>query len=360
MASLKRITVVLSLAAIVLVGIVFDRFVNPPDRATGSPPASPTVGSSVVAALPSDEPTPLGGTDLPTCTAADLALSVGGWQGATGSMAGGATVINVRPEPCRIAGKPGVALFGRGGAQIATGSPPQRGGAADAVELSEGDVAWVITVWSNWCRDPPMRPLSLLISLPDDGGELHATVRERATSRDEVPRCDAQTAPSSISVPKPFASNTDFEPNVEPAGCRADALEGYLGPWGAGLGNYYASAFVLNVGGIDCLLDASPPLELRDAAGNRLVRAGQRAPGARIVLPSGWVAVARIDFANWCLAEPRLPFEFELTIGSERLRLAPATSNSELGPPSCISPGATPPPVLGYESPFDVPGLSTP
>jgi hypothetical protein len=357
MVRLKRIALLVGLLAIVIVGLVADRFVNGPTRTTGSPSTSPVGASPTAPAIPS--PTLTGGTPLRPCAAQDLALAAFGWGGATGSMAGGATLINVSPEPCGLAGKPAVALFAKSGTEIAAGGPAEPGPAGDAVELSEGDVARVITVWSNWCGDSPTRPLTLRLSLPDGGGDLDAQVREDGNSS-SLPRCDVQGAPSTIGVPTPFASLGPYEPNVEPAACRAGALAGYLGPWGAGLSNYFASVFILNSGGIDCLLPISPALELRDADGHLLVNGEQWDPDATIVLPSGWVAVARIDFASWCLAEPKLPFEFDVSIDSARLRLLPATERSVIGPPSCMVPGQTPQPVLTYESPFAVPGLSEP
>jgi len=360
MLRVKRIALLASIVAIVLVGLVADQFLNGPDHAAASPP--PATISSVLptsAATPEPPPTTQGST-TPPCTAQDLALAAGGWQGATASMAGGATLIGVAPEPCHLAGKPGLALFAKGGVMIANGEPAERGTASNAVELSEGDVAWVTTVWSNWCGEPPIRPLFIRLSLPDDGGDLEARVLEGPVSSASLPLCDSPCAPSSIGVRTAFATLPPFDPNVEPEACGAAALAGYLGPWGAGLGNYYASAFLLNAGGVDCLLQITPPLELRDADGKRLASGEQRDPNPTIVLPAGWVAVARIDFANWCRAVPKLPFEFELTIGAAPVELVPATERSEIQPPSCISPGATPPPVLGYESPFAVPGLSEP
>jgi len=363
MVPLKRIALLVSLLAIVIVGLVADRFVNGPSRTTGSP-ATPAVGGSPAATAipsrtlaPSDQPgATIGGTPLRPCTAQDLALAAFGWGGATGSMAGGATLINVSPEPCRLAGKPGVALFAKRGGPIATGGSGEPTPSGDAVELSEGDVAWVITDWSNWCGDPPARPLTLRLSLPGGAGDLDAPVREDGNSRN-IPRCDVRDAPSTIGVPTPFALLGPYEPNVEPAACRAGALTGFLGPWGAGLSNYFASVFILNGGGIDCLLPISPPLELRDADGHLLVNGEQWDPDATIVVPSGWVAVARIDFASWCVAQPKLPFQFDLSIDSRPVRLLPATERSEITPPSCMVPGQTPPPVLTYESPFAVPGL---
>src|SRR5690348_10529873 len=85
---------------------------------TGSPSLSPTAvetpESSVrvgvipwidasPSAAPTATPTPAPDTG-PPCSVDDLALAADGWTGATGSLAGGATVVNTGSATCHLSG----------------------------------------------------------------------------------------------------------------------------------------------------------------------------------------------------------------------------------------------------------------
>lgn len=330
--------------------------------------SAPTPNASA-AMLPtaSDEPDstadPL---SVSPCSADDLAMAAGGWGGATGSEAGGATLVNVSIDACRLSGKPAVELRSGEGVVASEGSPPSSDG--DAVVLVPGAVTGVITVWSNWCGDPPALPLRLRLTLPDREGILTAVVRTWDVVRAQdmslgggsfvhVPRCNAPNAPSTIGVPLPFAATgpAEVDPNVEP--CTADMLAGYLGPWGAAAGTMYANVVVLNRNGFDCAVAVSPPLQLRDAEGV-LLATGERWANADspVPLPPSRAAITMIGFANWCLAEPRLPFQLDLRIGMDRLAVAPTNDRSEIRTPFCNSAPQTSPPSLGYTGPFTIPG----
>ena len=274
------LAVLLSLAAIAIIIFTIDRFAN-------RPTAPSSTGSSGAGAIPwidatpppSAEPEPEPTIDpmsVASCTADDLAMSAGGWGGATGSMAGGAALVNVSVEPCRIGGKPVVELFSKKGAAIAESSRAEAV-AGPTVVLESGGVADVITVWMNWCGDPPVRPLFLRLSLPDGGGSLESEVREWDRGTTSLPRCDLANAPSTIGVPEPFSAPEPSSGDAEPAACTAGVLTAYLGGWGAAAGTSYANVVVLNVGGLDCLLATSPVLELRDAGG-KMLATGERCP----------------------------------------------------------------------------------
>lgn len=78
------------------------------------------------------------------------------------------------------------------------------------------------------------------------------------------------------------------------------------------------------------------------------------------VLPAGWAALTTIGFSNWCVAPPKLPFRFDLLVGSAQLKLGPTSERSAIGSPDCMSAPETPPPSLGYTGPFRVPGTPEP
>jgi hypothetical protein len=353
-----------SLALIVIAVVAISAVVLGLDRVTSRRPSTVSNSPSPAPnATIESTPTPVPLSVAP-CSPDDVAVFAGGWGGATGSMAGGASLINVSVEPCSIVGKPAVDLLASDGTLIAKGTPASPGPVG---VLVPGGLAGVITVWSNWCGETHPRDLVLRLSLLDwDRGLLAPVVIWRqpgvvgGPGPDSVPRCDTPTAPSAIGVPEPWALPGPFEPNVVAEPCAAEALAGFLGPWGAGLGNLYANAAVLNIGGVDCLLPASPLLELRDGSGKLLVTGEPWADAeSPLVLPAGWSAIARIAFANWCVASPALPLRFDLIVGGERLPIAPASERAVVAPPSCNSGLETPPPLLGYDAPFTVPGLTT-
>jgi hypothetical protein len=365
--ALNMATVIAVVVGAVFVGLVVGqlaaiRTVGPSPSATPSetPEASLPIGvipwiNATPAPSPTPEPTP-DPLSLPECTSADLALDAGGWGGATGSLAGGAVVINVSSNPCRVGGRPALGLFAKKGDAIAGGGAAESGTAGDAVVLSPGGVASIITVWSNWCGAPPPRPLFLSLSLANGGGHLAAMIREIGpSSADEVPRCDAPGAGSTIGVPLPFSAPEPSAGGYQPQACRADELAAYSGDWGAALGTSYTTLVVLNVGGFDCLLETAPSLEVRDADGRMLAVAQSEPPpssASTSMLSSGWAAVTRLAFANWCSTPPALPLQLDLVIGSTQVKVA---ARSEIPVPACMSTPQTPP-TFAYDGPLAVPG----
>jgi hypothetical protein len=349
-----------SLALIVIAVVAISAVVLGLDRVTSGRPSTVSNSPSPAPnATIESTPTPVPLSVAP-CSPDDLALEAGGWSGATGSMAGGAGLINMSIEPCSIAGWPAVDLLVND-TVIAMGTPASPG---PAVALVPGGFAGVITVWSNWCGETHPRNLVLRLSLLDWKRELLAPVvlwRQPGViggpGPDSAPRCDTPNAPSAIGVPEPWATPRAPDGGYEPESCTTVGLMAYLGSWGVAAGTSYANVVVFNQSGFDCLLATSPPLELRDANGRLLASAERWAdPDSTFLLPAGWTAISTIGFADWCAARPKLPFRFDLRIGDGQLGIAPTSARSEIGIPYCNSAPATPPPSLGYTGPFALPG----
>jgi hypothetical protein len=281
----------------------------------------------------------------------------GGWNGATGSLAGGASVINASNEPCAIGGKPGVDLFDSAARLIARGQNPTSPEPADLVPLPTGGTASVITVWSGWCGEPPARPLHLRLRLPDDKTELTARVDEAGGSETAVPRCDSPGSDSSFGVPLPFEAPEQVPPDYPPEDCAVDRLQGFLGTWGAAAGTSYASMFILNRDRVDCALGIEPRIEILDFFGHVLVNdepASSAAPGSTLALPAGSVAVGSLGFADWCSAAPASPLAANVVIDGIRL---PLELRSDIPVPPCMeAPGTSSPPGLFYDRSLAIPG----
>jgi hypothetical protein len=115
---------------------------------------------------------------------------------------------------------------------------------------------------------------------------------------------------------------------------------------------------VLNAGGLDCELPASPKLELRDAKGILLASTKpiSESPSA-VMLPTNWAAVAPIAFADWCLSTPTLPLQLNLVIGTTGVDV---TALGQIWPPACMSSPESLSPVFTYGSPLTIPGTPTP
>jgi hypothetical protein len=351
--------------AVVALALVLGTSTTSTPSASPSPSPNVTQGSSALGvipwtdATPSPSPTPEPTPDprtLPACTPDDLVLTAGGWGGATGSLAGGANVLNLTQNSCTVGGKPGIELLDSRGIVIAHGAG-EPASESDLVVLPPGGVAGVIVVWGNWCGDPPARPLQVRLSLPIGGGTLLAAVDDAASgSPGAVPRCDSPGAGSSFGVPLPFAPPEPSAGGYEPEDCTLDALTAYLGTWGAAAGTSYATLAVLNRDSIDCLLPSSPAFELRDIAG-RLLVATATASTPPILLPPGWAAIGDIGYADWCTPPPATPLQADLVVGSARLAVV---ARSEIPVPPCMGDPATPPPTLFYEAPLMIPGSPLP
>ena len=112
---------------------------------------------------------------------------------------------------------------------------------------------------------------------------------------------------------------------------------------------------MFNQAGVACVLDGSPPLELRDANG-KLLATGEAWPDAAPVdLTAGQAASTFIGFADWCLPAPKLPFQFDVRIGGERVAVRTTSSHSVIGTPACESHPRSSRPDLFYSGPFALP-----
>ncbi len=135
------------------------------------------------------------------CDATDLSADAQ-WQGATGSLAGGVRFINrSATTACTLAGHPEIQL--RDGQNVIlpiiqdntapTALSEDAGG--PVVLHPEQQVVSVFFQWRNYCQSKPAPPLTMLILLPGRQGRLVAS-----GPLDGVPRCDAPTVPSVMSV----------------------------------------------------------------------------------------------------------------------------------------------------------------
>jgi hypothetical protein len=371
-AALNAATVIMVLLGVVVLVLVLGPLAAAPKvtpststTASESPQASPALGvipwlDATPMPSPPPEPTPDART-LPACTSDDVVLAASGWDGATGSLAGGASVVNLSSSSCTVGGKPGIELLDGRGTVIARGPTAKSAPGGQLVVLQPGGVASVGTVWMNWCGTPPMTPLSVRLFLPGSAGELVATIRGAVPATpNEVPRCDSRGTGSTIGVSPAFATPEPSEGGDQAQDCAADKLAAYLGDWVPAAGTSYANLVVLNVDGVECRLGTSPTLELRDAAGRHLVVARSEPPAASastVLLPPGWAAIVPIGFSNWCSPPPATPLRADLLVGSARLAIE---ARSPIPVPPCMSAPQTPPPSLFYDGMFAIPGSPAP
>jgi hypothetical protein len=314
-----------------------------------------------LAALPdppaTPEPTPQAAA-LPPCAAEDLVLVASGWGGATGSMAGGAMLINLGVA-CRIESRLSAQLSDANGVVIATGAGTQIEPALPPVAIASGGEVGAIVVWMNWCGPAPKRPLTLSLEIPAE----RARTRLSATVADDgggagVPRCDTDGAGSSVGTvefrpPEPSGGGYAPEP------CAPDALSAYSGGWGAAAGTSYTRLVILNRGSFDCMLPTSPTVELHDA-GSKLLALTPPWPRepATVFLPPGWTAVTHIAFADWCTDPPALPMAMDLRLAGATFKVSqPASEQARIPVPPCMSTPGSQAATFALDAPFGVVGV---
>ena len=347
--------------------------VGPSPSPTSSGP-QPSVALGVIPwidATPAPTAQPDGTPDaasLPGCAVQDLALVAGGWGGATGSMAGGASLINLSANPCRIWNPLSAQLSDATGVVIARLNPAiSSGGGSGSREIPAGGDVTGIVVWMNWCDAAPKLPLKLTIYVIDnsektvsiDTPSISADVRERTVGAG-IPRCDAPGAGSSVGAvsfdpPEPSVGGYERQP------CDASGLAAFSGVWGAGLGSEYANLVIYNDSGVDCYIPTSPIVELRDAHGALLASAAPWSDSpTTLVLRAGWTAAARIQYADWCISPPALPLRIDLVVSPPSvLQVAHSEGDATAVPvPGCNSAPATLSPAFNYDAPFAIPGAS--
>lgn len=209
-----------------------------PGPGTASAVAAPTQNTAPSADIvpwssetpqPFITPAPTEPPDAAACRVDQVSAGVAGWQGATGSMAGGFLIWNTSQEPCRLAGRPSIAIRDASGQELAvTNVPapeppvlpivlPAKQPAPVLFEEAPAGLAQVTIQWFNWCGADPAEPMSLAITLPE-GGVLQAPVVMGG-----VPRCDEASTGSSLSVAA-FDAAPGPSPSDPPA-VPAEALE---------------------------------------------------------------------------------------------------------------------------------------
>jgi photosystem II stability/assembly factor-like uncharacterized protein len=133
---------------------------------------------------------------VPPCRAVGL-RAAGGWQGATGSMAGVIWVTNTGTTPCALSGRPSIRLLDGRGQQLDVrarafedGQPPASVTLLPGVERG----AQFAVVWQNWCGNAT--PLTVQVVLP----QSHDILRVADQGFSSRPRCDERSAGSSIAI----------------------------------------------------------------------------------------------------------------------------------------------------------------
>jgi hypothetical protein len=209
-----------------------------PGTDTSSVAASPTKSTGPTADIvpwssetpqPFITPAPAAPSDAAACAVDQVSAGVAGWQGATGSMLGGFLIWNTSGEPCRLTGRPSIAIRDATGHRLAVTNipapePPLRPIVLPAnqpapvlFEEAPGGLAQVTIQWFNWCGADPAEPMSLAITLPE-GGVLQTPVVMGG-----VPRCDEASTGSSVSVAA-FGATPGPSPS-DPAAVPAEALK---------------------------------------------------------------------------------------------------------------------------------------
>ncbi len=359
-AALRPTALIVMVVAVVLIGAlvaVGSAVPSPSPSQSEAPQTSAAVGvipwiDATPAPSPSPEP-----TSLAACQSGDLALAAGGWSGATGSLGGGITLLNVSSNPCHVTATPSVELLDASGSLIAAAAGS--GAATGLVALSPGGDAGAVLVWENWCLPPPHLPLHIRLTVAAGVAPLSAEVRVSDQGRSEVPRCDNNLVGSGVGLTSPLAVPGPSSGGATSVRCAAANLVAFSGGWSAGAGSEHGGVVVLNVGNLDCTLPATPTLEVRDAHGQLAASTGPASnPTAVVTLPVESTAVATIGFSDWCVAQPPLPLGFYLVIGSTAVRVG---SVDPIPVPSCTSQPQMPPhPAFAYDGPFTIPGTPAP
>ncbi len=298
----------------------------------------------------------------PACTSEDLDLFAEGWGGATGSLAGGATVVDDGTDVCHLKGRPSVQLLDATGTVIAESSKAVDSSPAEdaPVALALGEVAISGTMWSNWCGDPPVYPLSLRLTLPAGGGTLTAplTLSPMVGFEGAAPRCDDPRYASGIGAGV-FEVPDATDVGTPHGDCAARDLVAFLGPWGAAAGTSYASLVVLNVSGFSCTVAPTPTLELRDAHG-KLVRTASADPqsGGSVAIPVGRAGMTQVLTSNWCQPVPEGPLAVDIVVGGTPVAVGGTVATISGCSAQGVSP--VPDPTFAYAGPFAVPPIPPP
>ncbi len=305
-------------------------------------------------ATPSVMPSPTPGlTGYGPCAPKDLGFAAQGWGGATGTLVGGALLVNVSTNACSIGGTPSVDLLDSSGKIIARGEAAKSVSASTTLALTPGQVAMVDFVWQNWCGAGPSGALTGRLTLPGGAGTFAGPVHG-PNGPDVHARCDDAAAPSTVIVPGRFTIAKGSNPGG--GACAADQLLAFSGAWDLGGGSAIASLVIVNLGqraqGFDCQLPVAPVVDLRDGSGALVTAAQEPGANSTIALPAGQAAVASLGFTSWCSAQPKLPLSMEVVLGSSHI---PVISRAPIPVLSCRVPGSSERPTLAYQALFALP-----
>lgn len=157
------------------------------------------------------EPAPPTDAGVPPCAATDLA-GTARWQGATGSLAGGLSLVNTGASACALPGTAQLQLVDAQGEVLPTlqqqapdlcQAPQDTTGCPShtTVVVQSGEQATLRFVWQNWCGDPPVGPIALDVMLPTQPSPLSAPVVDPAGKPSTAaPRCNAPDSPSTLAL----------------------------------------------------------------------------------------------------------------------------------------------------------------
>ena len=157
-------------------------------------PASSSSPGTTLPAAPGTSPSPTAvPSTTPLCQAGDLQAQ-GSWQGATGSMAGGISLVNSGTGSCYVQGQPTIELFDQHGQRLSV-VVSQAGSQAPRVLLApQSRPASVLAQWFNWCGSDP-GPVVARVSLPSGAAFLAVTPPIGL-----IPRCNNAASPSTLDV----------------------------------------------------------------------------------------------------------------------------------------------------------------
>lgn len=172
--------------------------------------ASPSPQRIELSSVVSAQTTPALGAGVRSCSASDLTGS-GHFQGATGSLAGGLSLVNTAPTACALPGRPGIQVVDVQGQALPVDEQDaplcdQPGSASacvprDTVVVGPEEEAQARLVWQNWCGPDPAAPIALEVSLLEPDAPLSVPVVDPAGSPlADTPRCDTPDSPSILLV----------------------------------------------------------------------------------------------------------------------------------------------------------------
>lgn len=333
--------------------------------AEATPTLLPTVTAKPVASPTSVSATPTSTTAaLKPCRIVDL-QAISGFQGATGSLAGGGTFTNRSAQACTLGGRPMVEILDGQGHPLPityratndTGLP---------LILQPGQHAGSLMTWWNWCGQTPPFPLTMRIRLPGDPGQITIPMQAAGgVPLNDVPRCDVPGETSTFSVgtigdvysepeptpipPPPPGGTPTLQPGRVPA-CNPTDFVAHA-TWTRNGQVLEGHIVMTNIASTTCTLTAPyfEHIAVLDAAGKPVpVTSGfiPRPPGTGklptlVVQPLSPVTVA-FTWKNWCSLELPGPFALRLRFYGNPASFAAPVSGSGSTPadalPACQDP----------------------